>query len=232
MNKKIIKIGLLILLASAIVAFFALDLGQYATLDYIKQQQHSLLQYYEHNTVLILAIFGLAYVLVTALSLPAATILTLLGGGLFGFTIGLIMVSFASTIGATCAFLMARFLLKDSIQQKYSKQLQKVNDGFEKEGAFYLFALRLVPVVPFFIVNILMSLLPIKARTFYLISQIGMLPGTAVYVYAGTELGKINTLSDIASPSLLIAFALLGLFPLIAKKGLELMRKEKTNEQI
>lgn len=227
MNRRILKIILLVLIIAAVAAFFAFDLKQYATLDYIKQQQHTLLEYYNQNTALVLAIFGLAYVTVTAFSLPAATILTLLGGGLFGFITGLIIVSFASSIGATCAFLMARFLLKDSVQEKYGKQLKKVNEGFAKEGAFYLFALRLVPVVPFFIVNILMSLLPIKARTFYLVSQLGMLPGTAVYVYAGTELGKINTLSDVASPSLLFAFALLGLFPIIAKKTLNFLRSKK-----
>lgn len=232
MNKKIIKIGLLVLLASAIAAFFALDLGQYATLDYVKQQQHTLLEYYEQNTALVLTIFGLTYVLVTALSLPAAAALTLLGGALFGLPVGLVIVSFASTIGATLAFLMARFLARDYVQKNYAKQLSKINAGFEREGAFYLFALRLVPAFPFFMINVVMALMPIRTWTFYWVSQLGMLPGTAVYVYAGTQLAQIESFSDIASPQLLIAFALLGLFPLIAKKLVQFIRKEKIHEQL
>ena len=150
--------------------------------------------------------------------------MTLLGGALFGFWQGLISVSFASTIGATLAFLLSRFLLKDWIQGRYQKQLATLNEGFMKEGAFYLFALRLIPVFPFFLVNILTGVMPIKTRHFYSASQLGMLPGTAVYVYAGTELGKIQSLSDIASPSLLAAFIVLGLFPLIAKKIVAALR--------
>jgi len=230
MNRKLIKIGLLILLASAIAAFFALDLQQYATLDYIKAQQHTIAEYYEHNTFLVLAVFGLTYVLVTALSLPAAAALTLLGGALFGLPVGLVMVSFASTIGATLAFLMARFLARDYVQQNYSKQLAKINACFEREGAFYLFALRLVPAFPFFMINVVMALMSIKTWTFYWVSQLGMLPGTVVYVYAGTQLAQIESLLDIASPSLLLAFALLGLFPLIAKKLVQFIRKEKIHE--
>jgi len=230
MNRKIIKIGLLILLASAIAAFFALDLQQYATLDYIKTQQQTTLEYYAQNTFLVLAVFGLTYALVTALSLPASTALTLLGGALFGLPVGLVMVSFASTIGATLAFLMVRYLARDYVQKNYRKQLAKINAGFEREGAFYLFALRLVPAFPFFMVNIVMALMPVKTWTFYWVSQLGMLPGTAVYVYAGTQLAQIGSFSDIASPSLLIAFALLGLFPLIAKKLVKSIRKEKIHK--
>jgi uncharacterized membrane protein YdjX (TVP38/TMEM64 family) len=230
MNKKLIKVGLLVVLASAIAAFFILDLQQYAALDYVKQQQQTLLEYYEQNTALVLAVFGFVYVLVTALSLPAATPLTLLGGALFGLSVGLVMVSFASTIGATLAFLMARFLARDYVQKNYSKQLSKINAGFEREGAFYLFAMRLVPAFPFFMINIVTALMPIKTWTFYWVSQLGMLPGTIVYVYAGTQLAQIESLSDIASPSLLFAFALLGLFPLIAKKLVKCMRKEKVHE--
>ena len=230
MNQKIVKVGLLLILAVAIATFFALDLQQYATLDYIKQQQQTLLEYYAQNTLLVLSIFGFTYVLVTALSLPAAAVLTLLGGGLFGLPVGLVMVSFASTIGATLAFLMARFLARDYVQKNYSKQLAKINAGFEREGAFYLFALRLVPAFPFFMINVVMALMPIRTRTFYWVSQLGMLPGTAIYVYAGTQLAQIESLSDIVSPSLLIAFAFLGLFPLVAKKLVQLMRKEKNHE--
>lgn len=227
MNSKILKIGVIFLLMVMMISFFAFDLEEYATLDYLEQQQYILLEYYYQNVFRTLFIFGFAYVIVTAFSLPVATILTLLAGGLFGFAIGLTLVSFASSIGATSAFLMTRFLLKDFVQEKYSKQLNRINEEFKKEGAFYIFALRLVPAIPFFLVNILMSLLPIKARTFYWVSQLGMLPGTAIYVYAGTELGKINTLSDIASPSILFAFTLLGLFPIIAKKVLNFIRSKK-----
>lgn len=230
MNSKIVKIGLLALLLAAIVTFFVLDLQQYATLDYLKQQQQTLFEYYQQNTFLVLAVFGLIYVLVTALSLPIAAALTLLGGALFGLSVGLVIVSFASTIGATLAFLMARFLARDYVQKNYSKQLSKINSGFEREGAFYLFALRLVPAFPFFMINIVTALMPVKTRTFYWVSQLGMLPGTAVYVYAGTQLAQIESLSDVASPSLLLAFALLGLFPLIAKKLVQFMRKEKKHE--
>ena len=230
MNQKLLKVLLIVALVGVIAAFFAFDLQQYATLDYIKQQQHTLLAYYQNNTFKVLAVFGLVYVLVTAASLPAATVLTLLGGALFGLPVGLIMVSFSSAIGATLAFLMARFLVRDYVQKKYSKQLSNINAGFEREGAFYLFALRLVPAFPFFMINVLMALMPIKTWTFYWVSQLGMLAGTAVYVYAGTQLAQIESLSDIASLPLLIAFTLLGLFPLIAKKLVKFMRKGKTDE--
>jgi len=179
----------------------------------------------------VVAVFSLAYITVTALSLPIATVFTLLGGALFGFVNGLIIVSFTSTIGATLAFLMARFLLRDWVQNKYGKYLGKLNVGFAREGAFYLFALRLVPAFPFFLVNMLMALLPIKTWKFFWVSQLGMLAGTAVYVYAGTELSKISAFSDIASPKLLLAFTMLGIFPLFAKKTLTLLRR-KSHEQI
>ena len=232
MNRKIIKIGLLIFLVGAIATFFLLDLEQYARLDYIKAQQDIFRQYYVKHTLLVLMMFGFTYVLVTALSLPAAAALTLLGGALFGLPVGLVMVSFASTIGATLAFLMARFLARDYVQAHYRKPLSKINAGFEREGAFYLFALRLVPAFPFFMINVVMALMPIKTRTFYWVSQLGMFPGTIIYVYAGTQLAQIASFSDIASPSLLVAFALLGLFPLIAKKLIQLIRKERTHASI
>jgi uncharacterized membrane protein YdjX (TVP38/TMEM64 family) len=227
MNKKVLKILILLVVASAILLFFALDLKQYASLDYIKQQQNIFVEYYNNNQIVVAAVFGFIYVLITALSLPAATVITLLGGALFGFPIGLLIVSFASTIGATLAFLMSRFLFRDYIQEKYSKQLVKINSGFEREGAFYLFAMRLVPAFPFFVINIITALTSIRTWTFYWVSQIGMLPGTAVYVYAGTQLAQIDSLSDVASPSLIAAFVFLGLFPLAAKKTLFFIRKEK-----
>lgn len=227
MDQKKIKIGLLILIMLAIIAFFFYDIQQYATLDYIKAKQQNIFEYYKQNIFFVLVLFIFLYVLVTALSLPVATFLTLLGGALFGFSTGLIIVSFASTIGATLAFLMARFLAQNYVQKYYKKQLSKINKKFKSEGAFYLFALRLVPVFPFFIINVVMGLMTIKTWTFYWVSQLGMLPGTIVYVYAGTQLAQIETFSDITTPSMLTAFALLGLFPLIAKNFVQFMRKDK-----
>ena len=227
MDQKKIKIGLIIVIMLAIIAFFFYDVQQYATLDYIKAKQQNIFEYYKQNVFFVLVLFIFLYVLVTALSLPVATFLTLLGGALFGFSTGLIIVSFASTIGATLAFLMARFLAQNYVQKYYKKQLSKINKKFKSEGAFYLFALRLVPVFPFFIINVVMGLMTIKTWTFYWVSQLGMLPGTIVYVYAGTQLAQIETFSDITTPSMLIAFALLGLFPLIAKNFVQFMRKDK-----
>ncbi len=225
MNQNILKISLVLIVLVAIGAFFFFDLHHHLSLKNIKLQQEAWIEYYSENKLITLSVFFLVYVLVTALSLPAAAILTLLAGMLFGFINGLIVVSFASTIGATLAFWMARFILKDSVQEKFGNYLKKINDGFEKEGAFYLFALRLVPILPFFAVNLMMGLLPIKTITYYWVSQLGMLAGTAVYVYAGTELGKISSLSDIASPTLIAAFIALGLLPLASKTALKLLRK-------
>ena len=227
MDQNKIKIGLLIVIVLAIIAFFFYDIQQYTTLDYIKEKQQNIIEYYKQNFFFVLVLFIFLYVLVTALSLPVATLLTLVGGALFGFSTGLIIVSFASTIGATLAFLMARFLAQNYVQKNFKNQLSKINKKFKSEGSFYLFALRLVPVVPFFIINVVMGLMTIKTWTFYWVSQLGMLPGTIVYVYAGTQLAQIETFSDITSPSMLIAFALLGLFPLIAKNFIQFIRKDK-----
>ena len=227
MDQNKIKIGLLIVIVLAIIAFFFYDIQQYTTLDYIKAKQQNILEYYKQNFFFVLVLFIFLYVLVTALSLPVASFLTLVGGALFGFSTGLIIVSFASTIGATLAFLMARFLAQNYVQKNFKNQLSKINKKFKSEGSFYLFALRLVPVFPFFIINVVMGLMTIKTWTFYWVSQLGMLPGTIVYVYAGTQLAQIETFSDITSPSMLIAFALLGLFPLIAKNFIQFIRKDK-----
>ena len=227
MDQNKIKIGLLIVIVLAIIAFFFYDIQQYTTLDYIKAKQQNILEYYKQNFFFVLVLFIFLYVLVTALSLPVATFLTLVSGALFGFSTGLIIVSFASTIGATLAFLMARFLAQNYVQKNFKNQLSKINKKFKSEGSFYLFALRLVPVFPFFIINVVMGLMTIKTWTFYWVSQLGMLPGTIVYVYAGTQLAQIETFSDITSPSMLIAFALLGLFPLIAKNFIQFIRKDK-----
>ena len=153
--------------------------------------------------------------------------LTLAAGAIFGFLTGLILVSFASTIGATLAFLFSRFMFRDSVQNRFGNQLATINRGIEEEGAFYLFTLRLIPAVPFFVVNLLMGLTPIKTMVYALVSQLGMLPGTAVFVNAGSQLAKINSLGDILSPSLIGAFALLGIFPIVAKKALNVYKNKK-----
>jgi dihydrolipoamide dehydrogenase len=226
-GKKLSKIFILIGIALAIFAFNKYGLAEYLTLDYLKENQDRFSEYYRSNTVKTLAIYMIVYIATTALSLPGATILTLAGGALFGFTTGLITISFASTIGATLAFLGSRFILRDWVQNKFGDKLKVINDGIAKEGAFYLFTLRLLPIFPFFLINLVMGLTPIKTVTFYLVSQVGMLLGTIVYVNAGVELGKIDSLSGILSPSLLISFALLAFVPILGKKIIEFLKSQK-----
>ncbi len=212
---KVVIVGVIVL---GIVAFRYFDLGQYLTLEYIKDSQEKFQTLYQSNRVLVIATYMGIYVAVTALSLPGAAVLTLAGGGLFGLVVGTVVVSFASTIGATLACLVARFLLREWVQNKFGDKLKTINDGIEKEGAFYLFSLRLVPIFPFFVINLLMGLTRMRLFTFFWVSQIGMLAGTIVYVNAGKELAKIDSLSGILSPGLLISFVVLGLFPITVKK--------------
>ncbi len=221
------KITLVTILAIAILSFFAFDLGQYFNLAFIKENQAQFTEYYTANPWQTIAIYFAIYVLVTGLSLPGAAIMTLVGGALFGLTTGLLIISFASTVGATLAFLFSRFLLRDYIQERFSRQLASINSGVEREGAFYLFTLRLVPIFPFFVINLGMGLTPIKTWTFYWVSQLGMLAGTVVYVNAGTQLGQLESLSGILSPGILLSFSLLGIFPLIAKKVIDLIKARK-----
>ncbi|MBE0599356.1 MAG: FAD-dependent oxidoreductase [Desulfuromonadales bacterium] len=227
MNGKTTKLVLVVVIAALITAYFVFDIGQYLTLDYLKGRQFDFQQFYAENKALTLGGYFVIYVAVTALSLPGAAIMTLAGGALFGFLPALIVVSFASSIGATLAFLVSRFLLRDWVQARFGDRLQAVNAGIEKEGAFYLFTLRLVPLFPFFVINLVMGLTPMRPRTFYWVSQLGMLAGTVVFVNAGTQLGQIETLSGILSPTLLISFALLGVFPLLARKGVDLMESRR-----
>jgi uncharacterized membrane protein YdjX (TVP38/TMEM64 family) len=210
-----------------VVLFFVLDLNRFLSLDYIKSQQEMLIAFYRENTAAAIGIYMGIYVIVTALSLPGAAVMTLAGGAVFGLLTGTVVVSFASTIGATLAFLASRFLLQDWVQARFKDKLRAINKGIETEGAFYLFTLRLVPVFPFFIINLVMGLTPITTIRFYLVSQIGMLAGTLVYVNAGTQLGQIDSLQGILSPGLLLSFALLGIFPLLAKKGVSVIKKKK-----
>jgi uncharacterized membrane protein YdjX (TVP38/TMEM64 family) len=169
------------------------------------------------NFVFAAATYFFAYIAITAFSIPGAAVVTLLGAALFGFWTSLLLVSFASTIGATIAFLSSRYLLREWVQGKFGNKLGAINEGVEKDGSFYLFSLRLIPVFPFFLINLLMGLTPMTIARFYLTSQVGMLPGTAVYLNAGTQLATIDSLSGIVSPTVLASFALLGLFPIIAK---------------
>ena len=221
------KILLLLVVLLGIVAFFAFGLDRYFSLAFLKESQASLAALREQQPLQLALGYFLVYVAVTALSLPGATIVTLAGGAIFGLGWGLLIVSFASSIGATLAFLTARFLLRDSVQARFGQRLAEMDQGIQKDGAFYLFTLRLIPVVPFFVINLLMGLTQMKAWTFYWVSQIGMLAGTAVYVNAGTQLGQLESLQGILSPGLLGSFVLLGLFPLIARRIVETVQKRK-----
>ena len=223
----ITKILLAALVVTLTVLLLWLDPGRYLSLDYIKEQRETFRSLLQERPFLTSAGFFLIYITVTALSFPGATLLTLLAGALFGLGWGSVVVSLASTIGATLAFLTARFLVRDWVQARFGEKLSAVNQGIRKEGAFYLLALRLVPAFPFFMINLLMGLTPIRIRTYFLASQLGMLPGTLVYVNAGTRLGEVRSLSGILSFELILSFALLGIFPLIAKKLLSYLRKIK-----
>ncbi|SEA70495.1 dihydrolipoamide dehydrogenase [Desulfuromusa kysingii] len=227
MTNRSIKISILAVILVLIVSFFAFDLGQYLTLTYLKSQQQVFNNYYQLHRFSTLASYFVIYIIVTALSLPGATVMTLAGGALFGLWTALIVVSFASSIGATLAFLVSRFLLRDWVQQKFGDKLQAINKGVEKEGAFYLFSLRLVPLFPFFVINLVMGLTPLKTSLYYIVSQVGMLAGTFVFVNAGTQLGQLESAGGILSPGLLISFALLGVFPLVAKRIVAIFQARK-----
>ncbi len=225
MSKSKLFLGFVIIIA--VVAFFYFDVNQYMSLEYFKTQQGEVEKYVRSNLIESIALFSLLYIVTTALSLPGAALLTLIAGALFGLVIGLVIVSFASTIGATLALLVSRFLLRDSIQSKFSNQLKSINEGIEKEGAFYLFSLRLVPAIPFFIINLVMGVTKIPVKTFFFVSQVGMLAGTAVYVNAGTQLASLDSISGILSPAIIFSFVLLGLFPLLAKRLVSLAQSKK-----
>lgn len=225
MNKT--QITLLVTVAILVAAFFLFDLGRYFNLEYLKQQQAVMDAFYERQPLTTALYYFLLYIVITGLSLPGAAILTLAGGAIFGLLWGTVIVSFASTIGATLAFLFSRYLFRDAIQGRFADKLTAINRGMAEEGAFYLFTLRLVPLFPFFIINLVMGLTPIRALTFFLVSQAGMLAGTIVYVNAGTQIAKIEQLKDIASPGLILSFVLLGIFPLLAKKAVDYLKRRK-----
>ncbi|WOD12566.1 FAD-dependent oxidoreductase [Pseudomonas sp. NyZ704] len=221
------KIIVVLLIAALVASFFVFDLNQYFSLEWLKSQQENLNAQVAANPYLAAAIFFGVYVVVTALSLPGAALMTLVGGALFGLGWGLLLVSFASVMGATVAMIISRFLLQSWVQKRFGKRLKAINQGVDNEGAFYLFALRLVPVFPFFLINLAMGLTRLKVTTFWWVSQIGMLPGTFVYVNAGRELGQLDSLGGILSPGLIGAFVLLGVFPLIARKILDVVKARR-----
>jgi len=228
MHKKTIKkLGIIAVIVVLVVLFRMLHLDDYLTLSYIKGSQQRFAALYEDHRIAVIGVYMLIYITVTALSLPGATVMTLAGGALFGLWTGTLIVSFASTIGATLACFVSRFVLRDWVQGKFGDKLSVINEGIAREGAFYLFTLRLIPVFPFFMINLVMGLTKMSLRTFYWVSQLGMLAGTLVYVNAGRELGRLESLRGILSPGLIISFALLGIFPIAAKKLVSLYKARR-----
>ncbi len=217
-SKNLTKIVLVLVVVALVGAFFFLDLGRYLSLDYIKDSQQRFQALYAEKTFSVIAVYMGIYILATSLSLPGAAVLTLAGGALFGLWVGTLVVSFASTIGATLACVVSRFVLRDWVQRRFGHKMEQINQGIEREGSFYLLTLRLVPIFPFWMINLVMGLTRMKLRTFFWVSQVGMLPGTLVYVNAGRELGRIESMGDILSPGLILSFVLLGIFPLATKK--------------
>ncbi|MCP5189457.1 MAG: FAD-dependent oxidoreductase [Pseudomonadales bacterium] len=221
------KIAVVVLIATAIGAWFYLDLGSYLQLATAQQHVGDLRAWYADHPLLAGLVYFAVYVAITALSVPGAAVMTLAGGALFGFGYALLLVSFASSIGATLAFAVSRLLLRDWVQGRFRRQLRAVNEGFARDGAFYLFSLRLVPVFPFFLINLLMGVLPIGAWRYYWVSQLGMLPGTAAYVNAGTQLGQLQSTAGIISPGLLLSFVLLAVFPFLARRLLVVLQARR-----
>jgi len=219
------RLVLLLVIGVLIGLFFAFDLSQYLTLTFLKEVRTAATAFVAANPSLsTLGFFGI-YVLVTGLSLPGAALMTLAAGAIFGFWWGLAIVSFASTIGATLAMVISRSLLRDWVQAKFSQQLATVNEGLQRDGGFYLFSIRMVPLLPFFIINLVMGLTHISAWQFYWVSQTGMFAGTIFFVFAGTQLAQVSSIGDVLSPGLIGALTLLGLFPLIARKAIQWLTK-------
>jgi len=221
------KIAIAVILLMAVVLFFYFDLVRFLSLEFFKQSQARFSQLYGQHPVRIIFTYMVIYIAVTTLSLPGAAVMTLAGGALFGLVAGTVTVSFASTIGATLACIAARFIFRDWVQNRFGDKLKTINQGFDKEGSFYLFSLRLIPIFPFFLINLLMGLTRMPIKTYYWVSQLGMLPATIVYVNAGSELARIDSLAGIVSPRLLVSFAVLGIFPITVKKLMAYIRKDR-----
>jgi len=222
-----IKIVLLVGIAGLMWLFFLFDLDQQLSLENLKNKLDAFKVYYGQNKALTMMIYMVIYIVMAGLSLPGAVIISLAGGALFGLFYGTLLVSFASTIGATLAFLFSRYMFKDWVQHRFSSKLAIINKGIEKEGGFYLFTLRLVPIFPFFVINLAMGVTPLRVPVFYWVSQVGMLPGTVVFINAGTQLAKIDSAGGILSPGLLFSFVLLGVFPILAKRVTAYIRQQK-----
>lgn len=221
------KILIVTLFAAAVVLFFVFDLDRFLTLDYLKNSRDEFQIFYDQNPFLTVFSFFLLYIIVVGANLPGATVMGLAGGALFGFTVGVVTISFASSIGATLACFFSRYLFRDYVQRKFGERLERVNKGIAEEGAFYLFTMRLIPAFPFVVINLIMGLTPMRLSTFYWVSQLGMLPGTMVYVNAGKELGQIDSLAGIVQPSLILSFAVLGIFPLVVRKIVSFVKSRR-----
>ena len=215
MKKKLVLVGII---AAIVVIFFGFDLGQYLSLEYIKAQQDQVETLYAENQLATLLIFFIVYVFVTGASLPGAAVMSLAAGAVFGLLTGVILISFASTIGASIAFMISRYLFRESVEARFGSSLKSINAGIQRDGAFYLFALRLVPAFPFFVINLVMGLTKIKLTTFYWVSQLGMLAGTIVYINAGTQLAQIDSASGIFSPCNNLFFRITGVIAICWKK--------------
>jgi pyruvate/2-oxoglutarate dehydrogenase complex dihydrolipoamide dehydrogenase (E3) component/uncharacterized membrane protein YdjX (TVP38/TMEM64 family) len=218
---------LALVIAAAIASYFVFDLQQYISLSELKSRRDILASYVDTRPILMIGGYFAAYIVMAALSLPGAAVMSIAGGAIFGLVTGSLIVSFASSVGATLAFLAARFLFRDSVQRRFKERLQRLNEGVARDGAFYLLSLRLVPVFPFFVINLAAALTPLKTWTFYWVSQIGMVPATVVYVNAGTQLAQVSSAGDILSPSLLGAFALLALLPLLARGSMNWLKARR-----
>ena len=225
MNKNYLKIFIVLIFLTSSLSVLIFDLDQFLSFENIKKSQNSLQSLINENYLFYYVIFFIVYIVITTFALPFAAIKTIIAGALFGLIPGVLLTSFASSIGSTLCFLMSRFVLRNYVENKYRKYVEKVNSGIIKDGMFYLFFLRLSPIFPFFIINLIFGLTKMKAITFYIISQIGMLIGTIVFVNAGVKLAKINSISDILSFEIIIAFMLIGLMPLIIKKIIQRFKK-------
>lgn len=223
-TKNFLKLALAAVVIVCIALFFFLPLNEYLSFEYFQRQRSAIIDLYLAHPTLFIATYIAIYVVLTGLSIPSATLLTLIGGAVFGVATGTVVVLCASTIGAICAFILARYVLRDYVQEKFSKHLSLINRGVAEEGAFYLFGLRVVPVVPYFVVNFVMALTPIRLWTYYWVTQLGMLPGTMLYVNSGQQLGKLESASGILSWTLILSLVALGLFPLVAKKLVDFAR--------
>ncbi len=217
-------------LVALIAGFFAFDLGQYFRLEFLKSKQAAIEEFRRENPFAAGGVFFAAYLVITSLSLPGAAVMNFVGGAIFGVLWGTLIASFASSLGATAAFLSSRFLFRDAVRNRFGERLRAIDAGFEREGAFYLFALRLLPIFPYMLVNLLMGLTPIRTRTFYAVSQLGMLPATLVYANAGAQIATIRPLTEVLSPGLIGSLVLLGIFPLVARYAVEAVKSRRQRD--